>query len=192
MKTTVNSIRQVLTLALLGAALYGASTLPASANALSPVMQAKVDKYKQKLIEWARRPEVVKAVKDANSKGGLPDMNNVKWLDLSKEDPGVAAIMNNDASKVLKDLTANEAGISKLYLRDKEANLVAGNSDAKPLLYNNAQRPPFKMPFSKAAPWAADEIKPDPATQVEGVHVGVPVLDGGKPIGVLHSSVIAE
>lgn len=164
----------------------------ANADALPAELQAKVEKYKQKLVEWARRPQVVNAVKEANRKGGLPDMSNVKWLDLSKDDPGVLAIMDNDASKILKELSANENGISKLYLRDKDANLVAGTSDAKPLLYNNAQRAPFKMPFTKGSAWAASEIKPDPATQIEGVHVGVPVLDGGKPIGVLHSSVIAN
>lgn len=184
-------VRQVAPLAALAVVLLGFNAA-ANAEALPAELQAKVEKYKQKLAEWARRPQVVNAVKEANRKGELPDMSNVKWLDLSKDDPSVLAIMNNDASKLLKELSANDNGISKLYLRDKDANLVAGTSDAKPLLYNNAQRAPFKIPFTKGNAWAASEVKPDPATQIEGVHVGVPVLDGGKPIGVLHSSVIAN
>ena len=164
--------------------------LSAHAESLNPALQAKVTKYKQKLSEWARDPRVINAVKEANRKGGLPGMTNLKWSDLSENDPAVTPILNNEASTLIKGWVAqNKGGISKLYLRDKEANLIA--ADDKPVFYNNAHQPPFSMPIQGKA-WADTKTKLDTTTQVNGVHVGVPVMDGGKVIGVMQTNVVAD
>ena len=64
-------------------------------------------------------------------------------------------------------------------------------SSVKPLIYKNSSRPVFTHPM-EGKPWNAGKIKPDPTTQIKSVHVGVPVLDGGKVIGVLHAGVSVE
>lgn len=164
-------------------------SISANAESLTPAMQAKVDKYKQKLTEWAHHPKVIHATKEANLKSLLPGMTNLKWVEINENDPAIASIFTNDVSNLINGWTAQDKGISKLYLRDKEANLIAGNS--KPVHYNNAHRPPFKFPI-KGKPWADSEAKPDTTTQVNGVHMGVPVLDGGQVIGVMHTSVVVD
>lgn len=159
------------------------------AESLPATVQAKVDTYKKKLVDWAADPVIVAAVKAANGKGPLAGMGNAKWTDLDEKDPLVKSFENNEAG-ILISKWDDDKGISKLYLRDENANLIASSN--KPLLYNNATKPWIANPLKEGKPWSATEIKPDPATQIKGVHLSVPVLSGGKTIGVLHTSVVAE
>jgi hypothetical protein len=164
---------------------------PAMADPVSPPLQAKIDAYKKKLAEWAVNPVFIAAVKESNAKGGLvPGMSNAKWDDLAEKDPVVVGFQTSEAGKLVSQFNEDK-GISKLYLRDEKANLVAC-SNSKPLLYNNGSKPWVSNPLKDGKPWSDKEVKPDPATQVKGVHVVVPMLDGGKIIGVLDASVVAE
>jgi hypothetical protein len=151
-------------------------------------VQAKVEKAKKRLAELAADPLIVAAVREANGKdaGG---MNNGKWSDLPDTDPAVKTLMANKASAQIAKWEASDDNINKLVLRDLKGNLVAAS--AKPLLFNNASRPQFANAV-KGQPWAASEVKPDATTQVPSVQLGVPVLDGGKTIGVLHAGVTAK
>lgn len=158
-------------------------SVAAVAEPLSGDLQAKVDQYKIKLVEWAAHPALVAAVKEANAKGDAT-MSNAKWIELPDNDTTVQAYVAGSVGKQLAKWEEDK-NISKLYLRDAKGNLVAASN--KPLLFNNVNRPAFANPFK--ASWAANEIKPDPTTQKKSVQLGVPVLDGGKPIGVLHSAI---
>jgi hypothetical protein len=161
-------------------------SVAAVAEPLSGDLQAKVDKYKTKLVEWAAQPALVAAVKEANAKGGAT-ISNAKWEELADSDATVQGLVSGPVGKQLAKWEEDKS-ISKLFLRDAKGNLVAASS--KPLLFNNAARPPFVNSFKGA--WAANEVKPDPTTQKKSVQVGVPVLDGGKPIGVLHSAIESQ
>ena len=164
---------------------------PAMADPVSPEVQVKIETYKKKLVEWAANPVFVAAVKEANLKGGpIPGMTNAKWDDLAEKDPAVLGLQSSEASKAASQL-AQDKGISKLYLRDEKANLVAYSGN-KPLLYNNGSKPWIANPLKDGKPFSATEVKPDTTTQIKGVHLTVPVLDGGKIVGILHTSVIAE
>lgn len=165
-----------------------AFTLNAAAVAepLPADLQAKIDKYKVKLVEWAATPALVAAVKEANAKGGAT-ISNAKWDELPDNDATVQAYVAGPVGKQLARWEEDK-NISKLYLRDAKGNLVAASN--KPLLFNNVNRPAFANSFKAA--WAANEIKPDPTTQKKSVQLGVPVLDGGKPIGVLHSAIESQ
>lgn len=157
--------------------------------ALPADMQAKVETYKKKLVDWAANPVIVKAVKEANAKGGmLPGMTNGKWDELADNDPAVTGILATPASKLVKQWEADK-GINKLFVRDEKGNMVAGSG--KSLIYNAAARPPVKEAM-KGKAWNADEIKPDPTTQIKSIHVSAPVMDGGSVIGVIHTAVTAE
>lgn len=187
---TVSIKRTTLVSAFLVGVVIVLTSMPnARANSLPPAVQAKVDLYKKKLVEWAANPAIVAAVKAANAKGGLAGMNNAKWVGLDEQDPVVLSFQNNEAGKLISKLDEDK-GISKLYLRDEKGNLIASSN--KPLLYNNGSKPWIANPMKEGRPWSATEAKPDPATQIDGVQVSAPVLDGGKPIGVLHTSVIAK
>jgi hypothetical protein len=156
---------------------------------LPPAVQAKVDGYKKKLVDWAANPVIVKAVKEANAKGGtLPGMTNGKWDELAENDPQITALLATPASKLVIQWEADK-GINKLFVRDEKGNMVAGSG--KSLIYNAAARPPVKEAM-KGKAWSAGEIKPDPTTQIKSVHVSAPVMDGAQVIGVIHTAVTAE
>ena len=166
----------------LGASLAQAAELPAA-------LQAKVTKYQKQLVEWAANPLMVSATKEANAKGGfLPGMTNAKWNDLDDKDPAVLSTLNSPAGQQIHKWEEDK-NLNKLFLRDQKANVIAGSS--KTLLFNNASRP-AAINALKGQAWADTEIKPDPTTQIKSVQVSAPVLDGGKPIGILHGSVTAE
>jgi len=151
-------------------------------------VQSKVDSYKKKLVEWAANPAVVAAVKESNAKGGLvAGMTNAKWDELAESDPVVKGFQANAVGKLLSKWEEDK-NLDKLYVRDEKGNLVAGSN--KPLLFNNGNRPPFKNGL--AGVWNDNVVKPDPTTQKKTVQVSVPVVDGGKNIGVLQTAVVAE
>ena len=172
----------------LAGGLIFANLAASAADALPAPMQAKVETYKKKLVEWAANPVIVAAVKEANAKGSLAGMTNGKWNDLDDKDLAVMASQTNKAG-VLVGKWEEDMSINKLLVRDEKGNLVAASS--KPLLYNNAARPPFAMPF-KGQVWGASEIKADPTTGTKSVQAGSPVMDGGKVIGVIHAGITAE
>lgn len=174
---------------LAGVLCAGATICAANAEPISPEVQAKVEQYKKKLREWAANPVFITAVKEANAKGGMvPGMTNAKWDELKEHDPVVMSFQTSAAGKLLSKLEGDK-GISKLYLRDEKGNLVAGSN--KPLLFNNASRIPFKSAIGGKV-FSESEIKSDPTTLEKSVQASAPILDGGKPIGVIHTAVSAN
>ena len=161
---------------------------PAAHAELPPAAQAKVDKYKKLLSEWAKDPVIVAAVKEANGSDGIPGMTNAKWDALVETDAAVTAVQTNPAGQLVTKLEA-DTGINKLYLRDGKGNIIAASN--KPLLYSIANRPAMTV-MATSQPWAQGEVKPDPTTQIKSVQLAVPVMDHGKPIGVLHTGVTIE
>ncbi len=186
--TRMSKKSQVLLTTLLVMGAMVLHSVPARAAPPADV-EARVQAYKQKLMEWATDPTIVKAVKESNASGGtIPGMNNGKWDELAESDPQITAILNTPASKLVKQWEGDK-GINKLFVRDEKGNMVAGSG--KSVVYNAAARPPFKEAM-KGKPWNADEVKPDPTTQIKSVHVSAPIMDGGAVIGVIHTAVTAE
>jgi hypothetical protein len=177
------------------ATLVAASTMtlaclmaPAWANELPAEVQAKVEKAKKRLTELAADPAVVAAVRESNGHdaGG---MNNGKWIELAETDPAVKAMLTTKVSAQIGKWEQADDTVNKIVLRDQKGNLVAAS--VRPLIFNNANRPVFANTI-KGQAWAASEIKPDTSTQIPSVHVAAPVMDGSKPIGVLHAGVTAK
>lgn len=164
------------------------ATVSVSAADLPAPLQAKVDKYKQKLVEWAANPVIVSAVKEANSRGALPGMSNAKWLDVPDNDPAAQAFITSKAGSAVKKWEEDKE-INKLVVRDEKGNLVAAST--KPLLYNNAVRPVYTNAI-KGQSWADSKVAPDPTTQVKSVQASAPIMDGGKVIGVIHVGITTE
>lgn len=161
---------------------------PVHAAELPADVSAKVDKAKQHLVQLAADPAVVTAVKEANAKGP-GDMTNGRWIGLGDTDPAVKAALSTAISQQITRWEKSDDTVNKIVLRDQKGNLVGAST--RPLIFNNAKVPVFSNAI-KGQPWAAGEIKPDTSTQIPSVHVAAPVLDGGKPIGVLHAGVTAK
>jgi len=158
----------------------------AVAGELNAETQKKVDSYKQKLATWAKDPDVISAIKNANQKKS--GMDNTQWKAMNKNDGKVLSYQSSQAGKKLTAWNADKS-LGKLFIRDKKGNYVAGSK--KPAIYNIASRPAF----SKAKPgkgWNSSKVKPDPTTNLASVQVSYPVTSNGKKIGIIHTSVIVE
>ncbi|HYD95853.1 MAG TPA: PDC sensor domain-containing protein [Noviherbaspirillum sp.] len=176
-------------LSILAAMLAASASLTVSASeSFPPPLQQKVDKYKQKLVEWAANPVIVDAVKEANARGAASGMSNSKWLEVD-EKSAAAQVYSTSKAGVLVTRWEEDKSINKLVVRDEKGNLVAAST--KPLLYNNAVRPVY-INAMKGQAWAAGAVAPDPTTQVKSVQASAPVMDGGKVIGVIHAGISAE
>lgn len=160
----------------------------AHAAELPAEVGAKVEKAKEHLVRLAAEPAVISAVKEANAKGP-GDMSNGKWIGLSDSDAEVKTALNTPISQQIAKWEKADDTVNKIVLRDQKGNLVGAST--RPLIFNNAKVPVFANAI-KGQPWSASEIKPDTSTQIPSVHVAAPVLDGGKPIGVLHAGVTAK
>jgi hypothetical protein len=174
---------------LVGAAILFGSVSEVRAEPIPAEVQAKVDKAKKKLAEWAGSPIVVAAIKDSLAKGGIAGMNNAKWQELSDNDPLVLATQSSAAGKQCKKWEDEEKGVNKVTVFDEKGNMVA--SSTKTLLYNAANRPAI-VGALKGEVWQAPDVKPDPSTQKKSVNISAPVKDGGKVIGLINAAVDAQ
>lgn len=184
----MKSIPRLATLVATSSLVWSCLAGAAHAGNLPADVQTKVDKAKKHLVELAADPAVVAAVREANGRdaGG---MNNGKWIELPDTDPAVKATLTTKMSQQIARWEQSDDTVNKIILRDHKGNLIAAS--VRPLIFNNANRPVFANAI-KGQAWNADEVKPDTSTQVPSVHVSAPVLDGGKPIGVLHAGVTAK
>jgi hypothetical protein len=80
----------------------------AAAGGITPKMQTKIDTYKKQAANWAADPGIVKAVKETNAKGPIPEMGNAKWRELKETDPVVAGFVTNPAGQLLTNLDAGD------------------------------------------------------------------------------------
>lgn len=159
-----------------------------SANAWSadvtPKMQPKIDTYKKQAAAWAADPLIIKAVKEANAKGPIPQMGNAKWRELKEDDPVVKAFVENPAGQhMTKWMNADAKGINKIVLTGDKSHRVAFTS--MPAIYIGKGKPNFDTSFNDGKVWQQGETKPDPSTNIESVQISAPVKDGDKVIGVL-------
>jgi hypothetical protein len=184
----MRSIPRLATLVAASALAWTCLAGSALAGNLPADVQTKVDKARKHLVELASDPAVVAAVREANARdtGG---MNNGKWIELPDTDPAVKATLTTRMSQQIAKWEQADDSVNKIILRDQKGNLIAAS--VRPLIFNNANRPVFANAI-KGQAWNADEVKPDTSTQIPSVHVSAPVLDGGKPIGVMHAGVTAK
>lgn len=153
----------------------------AQAAGLPADVQSKMEAQVAELTELAKDADII-AVAKAGAKDSA--MNNAKWQDVAERGSEITSVEANAASAKIKAF--NNAHISKIYLRDIEGNYVAGFN--KPFLYNISKRPNFKKARTGSV-FIAAKIQKDPTTQENVVQVAVPVLEGGKVVGILHAGV---
>lgn len=160
------------------------------AGDITAKMQPKIDAYKKQAATWAADPVIVKAVKESNAKGPIAGMGNAKWRELKEADPQVAALVDNEAGKLLtKWMNADAKGINKIVLSGDKSHRVAFTS--MPAVYLGKGRPNFDTSMNDNKVWQQNESKPDPSTNIDTVQISAPVNDGGNVIGVLLVSLTA-
>jgi hypothetical protein len=165
-----------------------AAVAPASSFEITPAVQAELDKAKAALAAWAADPVVVSAVKEQNAKGPIPGMDNPKWKTLRRSDPIVQAMVQNPAGQFVKKKIESSGGtLDKAFINGLQGEKVAFGE--KTISYLHKGQDKFDVPLTTAKPWQMQKPWFDESLQGYAIQVAVPVMDGGKPIGVIVASV---
>lgn len=155
---------------------------------ITPAIQAELEKQKQALGAWAADPIIVNAVKEQNAKGPIGGMDNPKWKTVRRSDPIVHGLINNPAGQFLKrKIEASGGSLDKAFLNGAQGEKVAFGEKTISYLHKGQEK--FDVPIATAKPWQMNKPWFDESLQAYALQVAVPVLDGGKPIGVLVASV---
>ena len=151
----------------------------AAAQEAPPEIKAKVEAKVKQLEYLSTDSHVVEAVKayNANPGPGAKGMTNEKWASLSVLDPFVRSLSKSPLGEYLKG-KKNEL-LVKFFVSGADGGMVA--YDAKTQYWNHKGMPKHDVPMSGET--YIGPMKQDGTTGIYAIQVGLPVLDGGKPIG---------
>ncbi len=153
------------------------------ASEITPALQREITRHTEIVKGWAANPAVVKAVLVQNEKGPIPGMDNEKWKSVRRTDDLVKSLKESEAGKFLSRKLSDSDG---LYLR-AFLNAARGEKAAfseKTISYLHAGQAKFDTPFETGKPWQGPP-ELDTVTETRNIQIAVPVLSGGKPVGVL-------
>jgi len=149
----------------------------------------KLEAEIKQLKPFSTDPQVVSAVKAYNSTTPSPEaqaMTNEKWRSLTLFDPFVRAVGKTALSAYLK--TKQDDMIAKVFVSGADGGKVG--FDAKTEHWTHKGMPKHEVPMSGKI-WTGP-VKLDDSTGLQMIQVGLPVLDGGKPIGSIVFGLRAE
>jgi len=110
-------------------------------------------------------------------------MDNAKWKTVRRSDDLIKGFTDNEAGKFLTQKVEGSNGLYvRTFLSAAQGEKVAFNE--KTIDYLHKGREKFDVPFTSGKLWQG---KPelDQPTQQYDVQVAVPVVSGGKSVGVL-------
>jgi hypothetical protein len=145
-----------------------------------PELQAKLNAKVKQLDSFSTDPQVVGAVKTYNSTAPSPEqkaMTNDKWHGLTLFDPFVRAVGKSPLSEYLK--TKRDDEVVKIFASGADGGKVG--FDSKTEHWTHKGMPKHEVPMAGKM-WIGT-VKLDDSTGLQMIQVGLPVLDGAKPIG---------
>jgi hypothetical protein len=150
---------------------------------ISPAVQKELDKHVEKVKAWAADPLIVKAVVAQNEKGPIAGLDNPKWKTLRRNDAVVKEFQSNPAGQYLRQKVADSNGTySEAFLSAALGEKVAFFE--KTTSYLHKGMPKFDVPFGTGKSWQG-QPEFDESSQSHQIQVSVPVVSGGKPVGVI-------
>lgn len=164
-------------------ALMLSASVHAAKFAITPPMQATLDKQKVAIADWASNPVIVKAVQVQNKKGPIAGMDNSKWKATRRSDPLIAELQSNEAGMFLKSkLDTGQSIYNEAFLNAAAGEKVAFVEKTSSYIHKGA--PKFDVPFSTSVAWQGSP-EFDESSQTYAIQLSVPVNADGKAIGVL-------
>jgi len=150
---------------------------------LTPGTQKEIDRQIEAVKGWAADPVIVKAVAAQNEKGPIAEMDNAKWKTVRRTDPIVKGFESSEAGQFLrKKAAASNDIVAEAFLSAARGEKVAFIEKTTSYIHKGA--PKFDVPFDSGKPWQG-KAEFDESSQLHQIQVSVPVLSGGKTIGVL-------
>jgi hypothetical protein len=165
------------------AMIVGLLGTPAGAAEITPVVQKEIDKQVEVIKGWAADPVIVKAVAAQNDKGPLPGVDNAKWKTIRRSEDTVKELQGSPAGQYLtQKVKGSNETFSEAFLSAAQGEKVAFVEKTTSYIHKGQAK--FDVPFGSGKVWQG---KPefDESSQTHQLQVSVPVLAGGKVVGVL-------
>ena len=154
---------------------------PCRGETLPPEKQKKVDEIVAQVQSWATDPLIVNAVKSQNAH--LPEeiasITLEKWDSLTIMDPLVRGLLKNEVSVFLKSKMTE--ALTLALVNDASGHKVGFASKPKNWLHKGM--PQHEDPMNGKI--FQGPLTVHPATGMYQLLLGIPVVDAGKPIGVI-------
>ncbi|MEO6323634.1 MAG: hypothetical protein ABIT01_17495 [Thermoanaerobaculia bacterium] len=155
----------------------------AASPGISPAMEKALAARIEVVKGWAAEPVLVKAVLAQNEEGPIPGMDNAKWKTRDARDEAIQRHMVSAAGRFLARKIRDSGGtLLRAFLNGARGEKVAFSE--KTISYLHQGQPKFDVPFKTGRVWHG-EPDVDAITGARHIQVGVPVVSGGKTIGVL-------
>lgn len=150
---------------------------------ITPPIQKELDRHIDVVKGWAANPVIVKAVLAQNEKGPIAGMDNAKWKSVRRSDDLIKSFQTNEAGQFLKQKCTESHGIyAEAFLSAEKGEKVAFFE--KTTSYIHKGMPKFDVPFNTGKAWQG-QPEFDESSQTHQVQVSVPVVNGGRTVGVL-------
>lgn len=174
--------------------LLAVTAVPPGSAKLDPEMRAQVEARVAIVQQWASDPIVVQAVRDANANPRtLEEIEAIdrEWERAPGVSPFMRALIDHPAAQRLRELRESSPEIQEAFLTDAlGANVAITNKTSD---FYQGDETQYLEAFSQGKGGVhIGELSLDESIHSYCVHVGVPVLDRGKPIGVLLAAVNVE
>jgi hypothetical protein len=146
---------------------------------LSPELKLKVEQRLKQLDSWTTDPAIVSAVKSFNAgpPAAAKEMTQEKWKSLTILDPVVRSFSGNVLGQYLK--SKKDELFTECFVSGANGGKVAFLS--KPTNWSHHGKEKHSLPMSGRTYVGPVEV--DDSTGLQQVQVGLPVLDGRRPIG---------
>jgi hypothetical protein len=161
---------------------------------MDPALSAQVEARVSILREWATDPILVQAVREANSMSrSMGEIQTIdrEWVESTGVTPFMRSLIDHPAARRLKELRSSSPEIQEAFLTDAAgANVAITNKTSD---FYQGDEPQYLEAFNDGKGGVhIGELSLDESIQQYSIHVGLPVLDEGKPIGVLLAAVNVE
>ncbi len=161
---------------------------------LDPELQARVEARISVVQQWASDPIVVQAVREANaSPRSRDEIQSIDrdWVEATGVTEFMRSLMDHPAARRLKELRSSNPEIQEAFLTDAlGANVAITNKTSD---FYQGDEVQYLEAFNQGKGGIhVGELSLDESIHSYSIHVGVPVLDQGKPIGVLLAAVNVE
>jgi hypothetical protein len=161
---------------------------------LNPATRAAVEARLEVLRTWAMDPIVVQAARNANAHP-RPEEEiealNREWEDSTGVTPFMRTLIEHPAARRLKELRTSSPEIQEAFLTDALGSNVAITNKTSDFFQGDEEQYQDAFNGGKGGVHIG-ELSLDESIHSYSVHIGVPVLDGGKAIGVLLAAVNVE
>jgi hypothetical protein len=169
------------------------SLLPAGPK-LDPALRTLVEERVSIVEAWASDPIVVQAVREANSRPrSMEEIESInrEWEAATGVTEFMRTLIEHPAARRLKELRSSNPEIQEAFLTDAlGANVAITNKTSDFFQGDEAQ---YLDAYNQGKGGVhIGELALDESIHSYSIHVGVPVLDQGKPIGVLLAAVNVE